>query len=483
MNIKQRCYSLNQKISSALNITGHEKVDYDSEYFKNYNSCRPNGPDKRYCFAPVKNLYFGQDGEVASCCAASYVSVYGFYPEKTIKQLWKSTSAYEMRASVATGNIAPSCHLCFRQMKEENHDVTYSHIYDRSSVHKKYPVMMEFYLSNTCNLECIMCSSVNSSLIAKKENNVPGKKVYDQRFVDELEEFIPHLQNTLFFGGEPFLVPVYYTIWQKIIELNPQCNIDITTNGTILNDKVIALFEKARINMIVSLDSLQKENFERIRKNASFETVMKNFHTFHQYSIEKNTWFNISFNPMQQNWQEIPDMVRFADEMNCGVIFNRVWEPPQCSLWNWEAGKLQEVSDYLESITFDRGNEMQNNNHRAFETLKKQINSWKVELDEYNQHRDDYGNISTASLIMNGLNEYHKSHGAHVLFLRAAEKKFDQKCEKIVGIIERLKLNDYQNSKLKQLAIMQKDILNNTLYYSDFYAIERFLKFATGMQP
>lgn len=480
MKFKPSYYTVINSLKSFFTGTKPNKIDLFSEHMREYNSCRPSGPDKRYCFAPFKNLYFGQDGEVASCCAASYVSVYGFYPVKSIKQLWESSAAYKMRAAVHKGYLEPTCHLCYRQIEEKNFDVTYSHVYEWAEINKQYPVMMEFYLGNNCNLECIMCSAVNSSGIALKNNISPKKSPYDDDFVRQLEEFIPYLKQTYFFGGEPFLIPVYYKIWQKITEINPECRIDITTNGTIFNEKIQELLKKVSVNFIISLDSLQKENFEKIRKKASFETVMENFYKFLQYSREKNTRFYISFNPMQQNWKEIPDILSFANELNIGIIFNRVWEPPQCALWNWDYEKLIEIYKYLNNFTFTDVNEIQKYNNKSFEVLKSQIYSWSLELEKYNKNISDYQNISVKELLANELNNLYKANRSKLFIVSNDKRNLLQRQKKINAIIDGLKFNDHQNNKLKQFVIMQKEFAGNTFYYSDFKTVERVLRFATG---
>ena len=52
---------------------------------------------------------------------------------------------------------------------------------------------------------------------------------YDAAFVKQLEEFIPHLEEVKFYGGEPFLIEIYYEIWEKIMELNPKVRISVQT--------------------------------------------------------------------------------------------------------------------------------------------------------------------------------------------------------------------------------------------------------------
>src|SRR6185295_19977224 len=74
-----------------------------------------------------------------------------------------------------------------------------------------YPKLMEFEISNVCNLECTMCTGFFSSSIRHNREHLPPIKTpYDDAFVRQLEPFVPHLKAARFLGGEPFLIRTYY---------------------------------------------------------------------------------------------------------------------------------------------------------------------------------------------------------------------------------------------------------------------------------
>jgi MoaA/NifB/PqqE/SkfB family radical SAM enzyme len=83
--------------------------------------------------------------------------------------------------------------------------------------HINYPRVMEFELSNECNLECVMCNGYFSSSIRKNREKLPASvSPYNDQFVDELDQFIPHLTDAKFLGGEPFMIDIYLKIWERI---------------------------------------------------------------------------------------------------------------------------------------------------------------------------------------------------------------------------------------------------------------------------
>ncbi|MBK8698395.1 MAG: radical SAM protein [Saprospiraceae bacterium] len=140
-------------------------------------------------------------------------------------------------------------------------------------------------MSNTCNLEDIMCSGqVSSSIRTHRDHLPPLPMPYDDAFVTQLREFIPHLHEAKFYGGEPFLIPIYYQIWEAIAELKPELFMFVITNGTVLNSRVKDLLQKGRFELAVSIDALDKTKLESIRKNVHLETLLEHIDYFSTYS-------------------------------------------------------------------------------------------------------------------------------------------------------------------------------------------------------
>jgi MoaA/NifB/PqqE/SkfB family radical SAM enzyme len=350
-----------------------------AEIKKNYNGNRLPEARPYACYAPLKNMYFGHYGKVGACCY-NRDHVLGVYPEQTIKQMWFGQEANKLRANLKAYNFSSGCQDCMQQLIAGNFDGTKAKQYDTHRMNEnKFPSVMEFELENTCNLECIMCSGDYSSLIrAKREKRAELPTPYDDGFIKQLEAFIPYLQEVKFYGGEPFLIPVYYKIWDKIIELNPEVRISVQTNGTTLNNRVKEIFQKTNFHISVSLDSLNKERYEFIRRNSHFETVMDNLKYFHTYCLERNTFFGISTCLMQQNWFEAPDFIRFCNELNVQIYFHTVLYPDFASLRQLSRGKLKEIYDTLlaEYETFPEDSPIKKKNKKHYHDFLLQLLEW-----------------------------------------------------------------------------------------------------------
>jgi len=242
---------------------------------------------------------------------------------------------------------------------------------------QRWPQQMEFELSNKCNLQCAMCSGFFSSTIrAVREKLPPLPEIYDDAFVEQLRPFLPHLKRAKFLGGEPFLIDVYYKIWDLLIELNPACEVSITTNGTVFNKRVGQILERLNCRVIVSLDSIRKETYEKIRVNAKMERTLENFDANMHVNKGKGKSLCIAVCPMVSNWQEIPDLVRFANARGITIYFNIVVFPFEHSLQSLPRATQKEIAEYFRSACGTPALEIESLNHRALLDLRSQIDHW-----------------------------------------------------------------------------------------------------------
>jgi len=348
----------------------------DSQTIEKYNAQRQTGPKPLLCYAPMTNMYFGHHGKITACCH-NRTYLLGQYPDKTIAEIWNGEKAEQLRNLIKQNELPISCYDCKLGLESGNFDAVKAKMYDALPVNADYPSVLEFELSNTCNLECIMCKGEFSSLIRKnRENKPPLENPYDSLFVDQLVDFIPHLYEVKFYGGEPFLIDIYYEIWDKILSINPKCRISVQTNATVLNDRVKGLLAKGNFHLNISLDSLSKDTYEAIRVNADFERTMDNIKFFHDYCKRKNTFFGISACPMQQNWKELPDFINFCNELEAPVYFHTVWSPADCALMKMTAKELKKVCLYLEEYEFPKRTAIENKNRRHYQDYLSQIKSW-----------------------------------------------------------------------------------------------------------
>lgn len=352
-----------------------------AEIVSDYNKSRPKGPQKVACYAPFKSIYFGHHGRLLVCCYnRNYVL--GVYPEQSIKEIWFGESADNLRKSLTEYDFSNGCKGCLAQLIGKNFDATKAMQYDEQKSNRNgYPSVMEFELDNTCNLECAMCNGDFSSLIrANREKRAPLESPYDDTFIEQLKEFIPHLEEVKFYGGEPFLIETYYKIWELIMNLNPKVRISVQTNATILNNRVKNILNKTNFHLNISLDSLEKETYESIRVNAKFERVMENIEWFISYCKEKNTFIGISACAMRNNWKELPKMVTFCNDRDIPVYFHTVFYPLDMAIRDMDFEDLIVIKDEYSSHLLDlpENTPITKKNKKHFGDVINQIENWLI---------------------------------------------------------------------------------------------------------
>ena len=356
-----------------------------------YNKQRPLGPLPKLCYAPWNNIFFNTHGKAIVCCKNTKI-ILGTYPENSIHDIWFGEKIQILRDSISRNDLSMGCYKCHEAIKQSNISSMTSIYYDKYGMmlKNKYPRVMEFELSNHCNLACIMCSERVSSSIAKQKNlSSPIKSPYDSQFVNQLDEFIPHLHEAKFFGGEPFVIDIYYDIWEKIRQKNHRIKILAQTNATILTDRVKNIINKGNFSVSVSLDSVDKNNYEFIRKNADFDKTMKNIKWFGDNTHN----LGIVATPFRQNWKDIPNIVHFCNNNNYSLYFSPVFHPKELALWSWTNEALDEIISFYASIILLNKTNIQKHNFQTFSELVSAIKHWRFQKGQEKNFNNQYSNL------------------------------------------------------------------------------------------
>ena len=369
---------------------------------RKYNRHRHFGPLPKLCYAPWTNLFFNTDGKAIICCKNTKL-ILGKYPENSIHDIWFNPKIEKLRKYIKNNDLSFGCYKCKEAIVQNNISTMTSIYFDKYGIKpiKRYPKVIEFELSNRCNLECIMCSGrVSSQIQIKRENQELMKMQYDSSFVNQLEEFIPHLEEAKFFGGEPFLINIYYEIWERIIKIKPSVRIIVQTNATILNDRIKNIFHKSNMSVSISLDSLVKENYEKIRINADFDKTMENIKWFGDQMQN----LGIVATPFRNNWKDIPDIVKFCNRNNYLFSISPVFHPEHLALWSWDIENLDKILAIYKNMQFEENNQFHKRNNNVFWELVNSIKYWR----DCKKNEDDF-NLKYSSYIAQQEIEENKS--------------------------------------------------------------------------
>ncbi len=303
------------------------------------------------CYAPHTSMYFDTFGNVRVCCHnRSHLA--GNVGQQTIGEIWNGESIRQIRRSLEIGSFASGCGFCEWQLATGSLVNLPMPKWDRPPVaahDPQWPAQMEFSISNTCNLECIMCNGKQSSAIrAHREKLPPLPKPYSDQFFTELRSYLPHLMYAKFLGGEPFLQNECFSIWDMLAEDGIALPCHVTTNGTQFNSRVERVLEQIPVSISVSLDGLRRETIEKIRFHARYDDLMQNITRFLEYSRARKTTFSLTYCLMRPNWEEFGDFCLFADSLGCGIWVNVVRIPMDLSLYSMTPDELGIIADAME---------------------------------------------------------------------------------------------------------------------------------------
>jgi MoaA/NifB/PqqE/SkfB family radical SAM enzyme len=349
-----------------------------NEQIEDYDSSRDFSQKafRSLCYAPFTSLYFDTAGNVRACCHNTG-HILGNISQQSIDDIWRGLRIETLRNSLAHYESGCGCGFCGKQI-DNRYAQPSPKRWDRFPVLSptpEWPQQFEFSITNTCNLECIMCGGLWSSAIrAHREKLPPLPMPYHDSFFDQLQIYLSHLKRMRFLGGEPFLSEAYYRIWQMMIEGGYRIPCHVTTNGTQYNKRVEYVLDNLDFGIAVSMDGFTKETVESIRKNAKYESLMENCQRFRSYAQARKTSFGLTYCFMRQNWREFGDFCMRGDEWGVLVTVNTVTRPEECSLFSLSAGALPEVVSEMEKQA------------AHLEGLKLNRRVWFGELDRLRRH-------------------------------------------------------------------------------------------------
>ena len=344
-------------------------------------SAAPELSNRLACHAPFTSMYLDQRGWVRACCM-NVNHTLGNISDRPLSQIWHAEPARELRRAIERGDLTQGCEFCKWQVDEGRGHLAYAKWFRELDVDQpdpEWPQQLEFSISNTCNLQCVMCNGEwSSSIRSQREGLTPLPKVYDDAFFEDLAAFLPHLRSVKFLGGEPFLATETLRIMEMLVDrgLAPSCH--VTTNGTQWSPRVERILDLLPVDVAVSVDAATAETHEAIRVGSSWEALQRNLDRFQQRAEARGTGVTLTFCLMRNNWHELIDFCRMADERGVGCTVNTVTMPEVLSLYRLPADELASVLATMDDQDRTRGG-----------SLTLSAATWLGELERLRAHLVD----------------------------------------------------------------------------------------------
>jgi len=296
------------------------------------------------CYAPHSTLYFDQRGRVRACCQNTGGQL-GDISRQSIREIWDGADAERLRVALEADDLGEGCEFCDWQAYEGNEEVVFARTYDALRPLERrptWPQRLELALTNTCNLQCTMCSGEWSSAIrSQREHLPPLPPAYGKPFFAELGAFLPHLTSIQIAGGEPFLGREALRVLEMVAELPSPPRVSIITNATTWSPRVQALTRALRPDIIASIDGATAKTYDAIRIGAHLPDTLANLDRF--IALLGPDKVSITTCLMTSNWHEFHLTLGLAEARGLEVGVNVVRLPAEQSLYQLPVDDLAAV--------------------------------------------------------------------------------------------------------------------------------------------
>ncbi len=186
-----------------------------------------------------------------------------------------------------------------------------------------FPLNVIVEPGNYCNLNCTTCAN-NKLTRPKGQMNI----LLYKKIIDEMAEKNPYSRLWLDFYGEPLIqkFKLYY-----MIDYAKKCglkNININTNGTLLDEEMAEMLLDSGINFIsIDCDGFSKEVYEGIRVGAKRDVTYANI----EYILRRKQELGVSepiievkVMEMEENKDEIDTIISYWRERGAWTTKRRL---------------------------------------------------------------------------------------------------------------------------------------------------------------
>lgn len=186
-----------------------------------------------------------------------------------------------------------------------------------------FPTHLLIETTTRCNLRCKQCA------------HVIGKyALADMRMetFDKLRPLFPYAEQVALYGhGETFLHKHFF---EMLTELKRhKAFVYVTTNGMLVTPEVAERLVALQLDRLAfSLDAATPALFNDIRRGGDFETILANIRALNtlkrRAGRDDKPVLSIMYCAMRSNIQELPKLVKLADELNMthGVAVMNIYE-------------------------------------------------------------------------------------------------------------------------------------------------------------
>jgi MoaA/NifB/PqqE/SkfB family radical SAM enzyme len=322
-------------------------------------------------------MYFAPDGDVRACCVNTTYPL-GRIGEQSIREIWDGARLAALRDALERDDFSLGCRGCEHRIAAGDRSWSTAEQYDAYALDPvpEFPRRMDFILSNSCNLQCAMCDGeLSSSIRLHREKRPPLPPAYGDAFFEELRDFLPHLERSVFLGGEPFVGREPQRVWDLMIELGLDAPLQVVTNGTQWGPRVERYLRELPMSITISVDGWTAETLEPLRVGVDRDRLYENIDRYQAAVEAGGNTLAFHYCLMRQNWHEFGHFLLEADRRDVSTIVMTVTGPTRFSLWDLSPADLRLALESLER----EGEELR-------PQLERNAPVWDAELERIRRH-------------------------------------------------------------------------------------------------
>lgn len=280
----------------------------------------PHLPSPTFCALPWLQLYADPLGRVRGCPLAFAAGEGGeasddeeltpvpLHGPGGVESAWNSPLMRSMRRDMLAGRRPEPCRYCFRNedlgvhyYRQGYNRLFQEHIAEAAAATAEdgsAPVglirKIDFYLGNSCNLRCRMCTPLSSRTLLAEWAEIKGIPARDpsleplrsidwftrEEFRQAIDKVLPNVERLHFAGGEPFLIPQMFEVLERVVELGHAHRITLSYNSNFTNlpDRLFDLWPHFKgVRLTGSLDGIGVVN-DYIRAPSDWADIDRHLH-------------------------------------------------------------------------------------------------------------------------------------------------------------------------------------------------------------
>lgn len=188
------------------------------------------------------------------------------------------------------------------------------------------PRHVTVFVNWACNLTCRECwmygdSASESTWLPEVKRDQISMEMWTG-LLDELAADQGEKPYLTIMGGEPLIHPRLVEMVREAKTRLPECNLDMSTNATLLHRHAEKLVDAGIDDVYISVDGPTPEINDPIRGRKAFERAMRGLEALQEASRKAGhgPMIALNFTVTGMNYTHLPDMVRLSERLGLSEI-------------------------------------------------------------------------------------------------------------------------------------------------------------------